>query len=223
MKKPRQKPTTWYGKTWYFIWHDNSLLSWVVNVILAFVLIKFIIYPGAGLIMGTKLPVVAVVSESMEHRGSFENWWASPAVCDTSRCTQSEWYASRNITKDDFIHFPFKSGFNKGDIMVIIGDDPQDIRVGDIIVYQARKEYPIIHRVVKAWPEGDSYVFATKGDHNEQQIVCPQELWYAGGCDLDERYISQDKVYGKAAVRIPWLGWVKLGAVEGVNYIRGLF
>ena len=42
-----------------------------MNVVLAFVLIKFIIYPGAGLIMGTRLPVVAVVSESMEHQGPF--------------------------------------------------------------------------------------------------------------------------------------------------------
>ena len=54
-------------KAWHFIWEDDSVLSWLVNIILAFVLIKFIVYPGLGFILQTTHPVVAVVSESMEH------------------------------------------------------------------------------------------------------------------------------------------------------------
>ena len=63
-------------KIWYFIWEDNSIWSWIVNIILAFVLIKFIVYPGLGFLLSTSHPVVAVVSESMEHNKlGFDNWW----------------------------------------------------------------------------------------------------------------------------------------------------
>ena len=68
MKKKNK--STWQ-KIWYFIWEDDSVLSWIVNIILAFVLIKFIVYPGLGLVFGTDFPVVAVVSGSMEHEGNF--------------------------------------------------------------------------------------------------------------------------------------------------------
>ena len=54
-------------KIWYFLWEDDSLISWVASVVFAFLLIKFIIFPGLGLILGTKFPIVAVVSGSMEH------------------------------------------------------------------------------------------------------------------------------------------------------------
>ena len=57
-----------WKKFWYFIWEDNSIWSWIVNVILAFLLIKFLVYPGLGIILGTDYPIVAVVSESMEHK-----------------------------------------------------------------------------------------------------------------------------------------------------------
>ena len=55
-------------KTWHFIWEDNSIWSWIANVIIAFILIKFIVYPGLGLLLSTSHPVVAVVSSSMEHK-----------------------------------------------------------------------------------------------------------------------------------------------------------
>ena len=54
-------------KTWKFIWDNDSPLSWILNVIIAFILVKFIIYPGLGLLLGTTHPVVAVVSGSMSH------------------------------------------------------------------------------------------------------------------------------------------------------------
>jgi signal peptidase I len=56
-----------WKKVWYFVWEDNSVWSWIVNIILAFVLIKFVVYPGLGFVLTTSHPVVAVVSGSMEH------------------------------------------------------------------------------------------------------------------------------------------------------------
>ena len=62
-----------WKKTWYFIWDDDSIYSWLVNVVLAFVLIKFIVYPVLGLLLQTNYPIVAVVSSSMEHDEDFED------------------------------------------------------------------------------------------------------------------------------------------------------
>ena len=61
MKKERSL----LGKIWYFVWEEDSVLSWAVNIVLAFFLIKYLVYPGLGLALGTTHPVVAVVSGSM--------------------------------------------------------------------------------------------------------------------------------------------------------------
>src|SRR3989338_8734422 len=126
-------------KTWWFIWEDDSIWSWIVNIILAFVLIKFIVYPGLGLLLGTHYPIVAVVSSSMEHDGNFENWWNG----------QSTWYLNNDITKENFLTFDFRNGFNKGDIMILYGKKAKDIGIGEVIVFKSGRPDPIIHRVVK--------------------------------------------------------------------------
>ena len=71
--KKKDLNSTW-KKVWHFIWEDNSIWSWIVNIILAFILIKFIVYPGLGLALGTSYPIVAVVSNSMEHEPSMASW-----------------------------------------------------------------------------------------------------------------------------------------------------
>lgn len=185
-----KKKLTW-KKVWHFIWHDDSFLSWVVNIILAFVLIKFIIYPGIGLVLGTPFPVVAVVSNSMEHEDSFYDWWAE----------HEDFYLKHNITDIDFKDYIFTNGFNKGDIMVLIGTDPKKIDVGDVIVYHAKKPYPIIHRVISIRDTGGELYFETKGDNNKFQIR---------SFDLDEENVSSDAYVGRAIMRLPWLGYIKI-------------
>ena len=54
-------------KIWRFVWENDSPLSWALNILIAFLLVKFIVYPGLGFILGTTHPVVAVVSGSMSH------------------------------------------------------------------------------------------------------------------------------------------------------------
>jgi signal peptidase I len=139
-------------KVWYFIWHDDSLLSWIVNVIIAFVLVKFIIYPGLGFLLGTSYPLVAVVSCSMEHNNNFESWWTGNKV----------WYELNGINKEDFINYPFKNGINQGDIMLLRG--VKDIKKGDILVFNGLSANPIIHRAVQTKEK-----LITKGDNNRQQ------------------------------------------------------
>ncbi|MEM4711179.1 MAG: signal peptidase I [Candidatus Woesearchaeota archaeon] len=194
-----------FKKIWHFLWKEDSLASWIVNIVLAFLLIKFIVYPGLGLILGTNLPVVAVISESMEHNGNFDTWWNSQALCsdnplNMTRCTQKEWYSMRGITEEEFKKFPFSNGFNKGDIMVLKGIDYENIKKGDVIVFKSGMNYPIIHRVVEK-----NDVIQTKGDHNVAQIISK---------NLDERYITKDEIIGKAWFRIPLLGYIKIWFVD---------
>jgi len=184
---------TW-KKLWHFIWEDDGAWSWLINIVLAFVLIKFIVYPGLGFILATTHPVVAVVSESMEHADDFDGWWENAG----------SWYANANITKNDFGRFPLNGGFNKGDIMVLRGKKPQEIKTGDIIVFWSAKKDPIIHRVVNRWKYNDTYYFQTKGDNYRTNPSSIKNSF------LDETRINQDQVVGNAFLRIPLLGYVKI-------------
>ena len=194
-------------RLWHFIWEDNSIWSWIVNIALAFVLIKFIVYPGLGFLLSTTHPVVAVVSESMEHNSNFNDWWEK----------SKDWYASNNIQKEKFMEFPLKNGFNKGDIIVLNGKKPENIMVGGIIVFWSARKDPIIHRVVKKWQENDIYYFQTKGDNYKTNPVSINNMI------LDETRISQGQIVGNAIFRIPFLGYIKIWFVDIISFLRGLF
>lgn len=191
-------------KIWHFIWEEDSLASWIVNIIIAFILIKFIVYPGLGFALGTTHPVVAVVSSSMEHDGSFEEWWNSNADCGYE-CTQGQLYESYSITKEEFKEYVFKNGFNKGDIMVLV--KPKDVEVGDVVVFWSGKKDPIIHRIVFI----ENGLYQTKGDHNVKSISTLQ---------LNEYDIKEEDLVGKALFRIPLLGYVKIWFVELLKLMR---
>ena len=198
-------------KAWDFVWYDDGWASWLVNIVLAYIVIKFLIYPGLGWILATPFPVVAVVSDSMEHKGlEFDTWWQEKQL----------WYLGREITYDDFKKYPFKNGFNKGDIMVLYGTSPQDIELGDVIVFQSGLPYPIIHRVIATHddqgPFAGQLFYETKGDYNQDQIK--GDLFHP----LDETYVPQRVLYGEAVFRIPFLGYVKIWFVELLQ-LAGLF
>jgi len=180
-------------KIWNFIWHDDSLLSWIVNIILAFILVKFIIYPGLGLILQTSLPVVAVVSSSMEHNTNFDDFWLR----------QGNWYEDNGISKQEFLTYPLKNGFNKGDIIFLY--KAKNIRKGDVIVFRGSSANPIIHRVVRIKETG----YQTKGDNNPDSYE-----------QLNETNINPNNVIGKAFLRIPYLGWVKIWFTDLISLFR---
>jgi signal peptidase I len=198
------KKQGFWRKLWWFIWEDNSFASWLVNIALAFIIIKFLVYPGLGYALGTHYPIVAVVSGSMEHDGSFNQWWDSNCVCNGASCTtQEDLYQQYNLTHDVFDKFKFPNGFNKGDLMVLVG--PKNVEVGDVVVFGVQGlSDPVIHRVV-ALEDGS---LTTKGDHN---------------CGLNpfEEHIPNEFLVGKAALRVPYLGWIKLLAVDLFNLILG--
>lgn len=188
-------------RIWNFIWHEDSAWSWIANIILAFVIIKFIFYPVLGLLVGTGFPIVAVVSGSMEHDGSFDAWWNSDAICGEIKCTQEEYYAGYGLTKGDFLDYRFMNGFNKGDIMVLLGLSPEKIKKGDVVVFMTNRPDPIIHRVIKIGLNEWGYNFQTKGDHNLESININ---------GFSEIGISEKQILGKAVFRVPYLGWIKV-------------
>ncbi len=203
-----EKKSFW-KKLWWFLWEDNSIWSWLANIVLAFVLIKFVIYPVLGLMLGTGYPIVAVVSSSMEHDAGFDEWWTTKVCCVDASCSNrlspEEIYSSYGLTKEDFKELPYKNGFNKGDIMILQG--PKELAVGDILVFwtDSRKE-PIIHRIIQVKGVAGDHVYKTKGDHN-----CASATF--------EQSITSDRMIGKAALRVPFLGWIKIGFVSLLNLV----
>jgi len=221
--KKKNIKTIWQ-KIWYFIWEDDSVLSWIVNVVIAFILIKFIIYPGLGLLLGTTHPVVAVVSGSMEHKitndgnsqlnmcgkfyqekekVNFDYFW--------TEC--GDFYKELNINKLEFQEFPFKNGFNTGDIIVLLGKKPEDIEIGDVIVFRANQPDPIIHRVVRIWQNEftGEYHFQTKGDHNAVSILSSK---------INEYDVTETQLIGKAVFKIPYLGNIKIWFVDLLRLLK---
>lgn len=202
-----------HGKNiWHFIWEEDSLWSWLAYIIIALLVILYIVYPLLGYLLGTSFPIVAVISESMDHglhtgalcgqgfdefHESFDNYWN---IC-------GGWYDQRNISKEEFSEFPFRDGFRKGDIIVLWKATTKNVNVGDILVFKGSKQYPVIHRVVLTWQEDEHYYFQTKGDHNRNSMTGP----------FGETQIEEKRFVGKGVIRIPYLGWLKIIFVDAVK------
>lgn len=172
------------GKVWHFLAHEDSWASFIVDAILIILIGKFLIYPAIGLALGNDYPVSAVMSNSMDHKGEFGQWWNS----------QKLHYEKLNITKEQFQNFYLKNGFKKGDVLIIVAQN--EYEVGDIIVYNVlNRRDPLIHRIISTNP------IQTKGDANHGQLSF-------------EHDISLEQIEGKAVFYIPYLGWPKVGLLE---------
>ncbi len=194
-------------KIWHFIWEEDSFLSWVVNIVLAFLLVKFIIYPGLGLLLGTGYPVVAVVSCSMEHNLPIGGCSLDHTQFDSWFSSQKDLYEKLLINRNKFLDYRFMNGFNKGDLIVLTGYGK--VNVGDVIVFRGASKEPIIHRVVRINNINGKILYHTKGDNNN-------------GSRADELDIGEDRYVGKAVFRIPYLGWVKLAFMELLQRVINL-
>ena len=191
----------------------------IISIVFGVALAAFFYYGVLSTILQTSLPVVAVVSGSMDHgitddnlkesaypcgkvvdgyTESFGNWWD---LCGGS-------YAQFGITAEQFMEFPFRDGFKKGDMPIVQKSD--SYKEGDIIVYTAlncqtreiSESAPIIHRIVEIDEQG---IIHTKGDHNRSQ-------------NHYENCISKDQVHGRVIFIIPKLGYVKVLASETLGF-----
>lgn len=86
--------------------------------------------------------------------------------------------------------------YDVGEIILVQGQDFENIKKGDIAVYESGSEeqsIPVIHRVVS---KNQDYI-ETKGDNNEGQL------------EFEER-VESDQIYGTAVASVPKIGLVKL-------------
>ena len=150
-------------KSWNWIWHSDSIFSWIVALLLIFLIVKYIFFPTLSLIMGTVLPLAGVESSSMDHQMTKDDK-GNLGICgnlylkdekqyldfDEYWETCGDWYEENQITQEQFSEFSLKNGFKKGDIIIVWGRFQP--KIGDIIIFQANKESraprPIIHRIV---------------------------------------------------------------------------
>jgi signal peptidase I len=172
----------WWQCSIAFLQKD-SWSSFVVTLILAFFIIKFIFFPGLSVLTGTGLPLVIVESCSMYHHdGGFEKIFEKSGI-----------YEDNGISLEDTDNWIFPDGFSKGDVIFVVR--AKDVQVGDVIIFNAGAAHPVIHRVVSS---KDTY--ATKGDNyrtNSNQLP-------------NEREITEEKIVGKALFKVPLIGWIKL-------------
>jgi len=151
-------------------------------------------------LLATPLPLVVVESGSMHHPGNFvgnvlgfksnfELWWQE----------KGDWYKERGIEKEEAESWPLRTGLEIGDIVLVTGRG--NLKVGDIIIFQAGQKHPLIHRIIKIKQENGKRIYSTKGDNNFGQLA-------------NEKNIPEDALIGKAVLHIPKLGWIKLAFVK---------
>ena len=155
----------WVGILFYtFV---GIIFALLVNQVLAFAL-------------STDLPVVAVVSSSMQH--------------DNANRTYYGWLESTMGYEREYIDsWSVPTGFFVGDMPIVVGSE--EYNVGDVIVYSVPdQKYPIIHRIIKINADG---TYQTKGDNNLLQA--PYEL-----------NIRPEQIHGKVIFIVPKLGYIKV-------------
>lgn len=183
---------------------DKFTEGWFGNIVYLFIgfVIAYSFNIALGLVLNTDTPVVAVFSCSMEHN-TYNSWFCglpSNEVCgkdidkyDTANFDDywklcGSWYESQNISKSKFESFIFNKGLEVGDMIVVL--NTPNFNVGDIVIFSTDlRKYPIIHRIYAV--NGD--IILTKGDNN----ASPDSF-------------QKNKIHGKAILKIPLLGWVKI-------------
>jgi signal peptidase len=104
---------------------------------------------------------------------------------------------------------------NNGDIVVIRGIEAEDVKVGDVIIFnvpqELKEELPprVTHRVIDIKSTQVGLVFRTKGDN------APMDSWE----------VHEERVLGRMVMRIPYVGMFILLAKTpfGVVVLVGIF
>ncbi len=166
---------------WY-----SSLASPIFYIVLG-VFMAFAVKQGLSYALSSDMPVVAVLSQSMQH--------------DDASHTHYGWLEDTYGYSEEYIDsWPVPTGFLVGDMPVIEGSGVY--KVGDVIVYSISCDdypmyscdIPIIHRIIKINDDG---TYQTKGDNNLHQL--PYEF-----------SVPEGQIHGKVVTVIPKVGYFKV-------------
>jgi len=181
-------------KAIYIVFFEESIEGWIAFIFFLVIVYKFLIPALARIFLHTDFPLFVVVTGSMQHTGKAIEY------------TYYEFFSKLGL---DPKKLPFSNGINKGDIVVIQGVNPKEIKVGDVIVLVPYgRKAPLLHRVIKVYCNKKCF-FTTKGDAN------PFPLNFKGSwINISEVNVTEDRIKGKAVFRIPYLGYPEAILVE---------
>ena len=95
----------------------------------------------------------------------------------------------------------------KSDLLGLHEFDPKDVKVGDIVVYNAAWfDQPVIHRVINIVEINGSTMYEIKGDHNNRS-----DPYYVKAEQIKDRVLT----LGDQPIKIPYIGNISL-------WLRGL-
>lgn len=216
-------------------WEDNGLLRFITELVTAFVA-AFLLYSIIGFVMGTAMPLVIVLSGSMEpvlHRGDIVllQGAAAPEAVKVQSIS-----LNRNLSGLAFSDFGSATYFldesNRRVVYSLVFAD-QNVRLnteGDIVVYFSQQPgippQPIIHRAVLRIHANDGDFFLTKGD----SIFNPTFDQDCGRVVLGQSEkacitlypIKASELQGKTVGFIPLVGYVKLILVDDLaQFLQG--
>jgi hypothetical protein len=183
------------------IWRSQYFKSAISIVIIVMVILGFFL--GLRFALNTDVPTRVVESSSMSIPHNFQPGPPYPFS-----------YILLTLLR------PFDRTLNVGDIIIIQGIKPTDLKTNypnsDIIVYKNPTDptgTPIVHRIVASYEVNGTLYFQTKGDGNTDvqwpKIPSVSEydsntIWHTG------EGVPQNLVIGKVVMRIPWFGWITL-------------
>lgn len=97
----------------------------------------------------------------------------------------------------------------EGDIILLSKKSPEEIKVGDIVVYRSLKGNLIVHRVIGIELVNGVYYFKTKGDNNILDDKFLNEYDNGLGVNQD-RIVGVAIRVGNSVLKIPYLGSIAL-------------
>lgn len=169
----------------------EEIKDWIIWLAVA-AIVALVLGNGLRLALGNSTPLVAVMSGSMVHD-------------ETTQYNYYQFMQARNFTLDGLSKFPIPDGFNKGDVLLVVKAKPEELKIGDVIVFRVPGQtYPIIHRIIGM--ENGRYL--TKGDHNP----APDSKWPP---------VFYDQIEGRAVFRVPAIGFIKVLPLDVWNAILG--
>ncbi len=188
---------------------NEGWLGIYFSIFVGIVFATFFYYVVLANALQTDLPVVAVISSSMQHDNpqlTYYGWLEGNLKY--SRTYIDSWSVSNGFEIGDMPIVQGKSGYSSpitGFFSLVTGSDIKEpvYEVGDVVVYTVEGQpAPIIHRIVKINADG---TYQTKGDNNIGQLPY-------------ESSVKKEQIHGKVIFIIPKLGYVKVLAAKLVGF-----
>ncbi|MFH0906055.1 MAG: hypothetical protein V1824_01820 [archaeon] len=198
----------------------TKIIYWIVYIAFSF-LLAWTIYKLIGLILGTSMPMVVVVSGSMEpsfYRGDIIILKGIKEI-KADVITIDENIEAKNLSEYSASKF-IKNKYNLEQIEYIEFTNNQKIEIkdtlnNDVVVYNSNLNgRDIIHRAIAVIKTPYGKYVLTKGDNNMTNRTIDQDckindLGQIYGC-LNMYAIKQTELKGKKIGKIPYLGYLKL-------------